>query len=508
MKKIMSIIALLIMCNVSNAQISIGGLKNKLKTKNEKAENNTNKSENTTSENGQKSNPGNDATAEQINANKEAKKRIDEIKSELLKMEPKMGGLFPIVKEKKYPELYIESEKMIQGILPDNFDKTNNLLNEYINLSKQANDQWRFGNFNDISSYKAEYPNYIKRELIPVINQMIEYSDDSDLAVQYKCAKTAKNFYDGAVFISPGLPELVAIADKVNSNYNKILQKIPADAFQKEHFFKLLLFNQKITPGGESGLKYATTWENGKALYAAFYFPGKASYFLRGIQTSELGGKEGIPSTTFKLKFDNENINEIKIVIPVINKMEGDKPYGYYDLFPSIESMNEPKHSEYSEYFKELEKLPNGTYNVQFSIRSLGEYYSNSIRLVITDEAKEYFKKAREQANRRGLDQIRVKKGAYADANFTSIVNKEFKRDEFGTPLRTAVDGKWEVYKNGLGIPLKKSISIQVVYKDKNGKCFLYGGLITQTYDGKSYGKMFLDEAYNTVEMLCENANK
>lgn len=449
--------------------------------------------------------------------------RMEEIEKEIFNQSPSIKEVFPIIEiysksDIRYKEYYSNSEIFVTKVAQMDFVKLAQLMDEWkqhaIITEATKWDNLQYGYFSNLSNYKEDFPNYVKEKIIPVIEMLhneskVKTNADSDLSDRYKSSKAAKNFMDGAIAINATIPELNNLKTKVNENYFNILSTIPGSDFHKENFFKLCLFDNGVSPGSESESLLKNVWNYDDQLKAIFYFTGKAKFHLRGIQISELGGKEGIPSTTFKIEFEDENLPTIKQDIPLVNKMGESDNYGLYDFFPSIESMTKPKHSDYWGMFTKLAKLPLGIHKTKLAIKSQGEYYYTDLSLNVTEEAIAYFETGAKKARYLGLNQIRVAKGAYSDANITAIVKRDFDRSEFGEPLRTVVDGKWIIEKNYQGVPTEKSISIQVVYKNKDGECWLYGGFITQTYEGGGrYGSKHLDGAYNNTKMLCENAYK
>ena len=107
------------------------------------------------------------------------------------------------------------------------------------------------------------------------------------------------------------------------------------------------------------------------------------------------------------------------------------------------------------------------------------------------------------------LDKVRVGKNAKTESSVSALVKKDWDQEKFGEILRIVTVGDWMVAKNNLDIPKHKLKIVHVVYKDKDGSCFLYETEVQRDYEGGgSYGKMYLDEAYGTVEMLCKNAMK
>lgn len=129
-------------------------------------------------------------------------------------------------------------------------------------------------------------------------------------------------------------------------------------------------------------------------------------------------------------------------------------------------------------------------------------------------EIKEYrdsgeLEKVQEQLRYEALDRVRVGENARTESAVSEMVKKDWDKERFGTILRIVTVGDWSVEKNGLDIPTHKRKTVHVVYKDKNGSCFLYETEVQRDYEGGgSYGKTYLDDAYGMVEMLCENAMK
>jgi hypothetical protein len=110
------------------------------------------------------------------------------------------------------------------------------------------------------------------------------------------------------------------------------------------------------------------------------------------------------------------------------------------------------------------------------------------------------------------MDKIRVERGGRSDAAMTSIVKRDVS-SAFMTSssiLRVSTHGSWQVKKNALDYPKYKSIVVQIVFKDpKDGNCYLwYSWIHKEHLGGGSYGKAFFTNNGAWEEMLCKNAYK
>lgn len=355
--------------------------------------------------------------------------------------------------------------------------------------------------------HTSENMKYTVKELM--FTSKNNYPDNNNN--QWVDAREALYFAKGAVIMFPDNAELKSSKQEAQSFYDELWKRLPGGPFQKEHYLEVVFFNKKITPGQETQNNVSSSWKFGQTLTGMFYFMDAADYFYRYDEE-----EEGMYGISFDADFGKREVNIKGLYIPLVSRKERKAPYVYFDMFPNLESIKGYYGADLERYFKQLKELPVGRYKVHLernyddlAQRKMTTPSPYDLELEITQEAIDYFNKAYEKAKKERMNLVRVGKAGMTDAGAVAAVKKGY-ADKKGKVLRVVITSKrWNLNKNSLDIPKDKWVSVDVVYKDENGQCWLHkGGTVQREYNGTGYDSPYYRHVYNEYDMLCGNAMK
>ncbi|MFT5859317.1 MAG: hypothetical protein ACI865_001418 [Flavobacteriaceae bacterium] len=363
--------------------------------------------------------------------------------------------------------------------------------------------------------YKTWYADFVSTSVKAAIDELLFTSKNNypeNLNNQYVDAREAFYYGEGAVALFPSDGDLKSSKDNAQQHFDALVASLPGGAFHKENFTNVVFFNKHITPGSETKADIGNSWKFGQDLTGMYYLIDPVKHEFRWFDD-----EGGLGNIGFDLTSDNRLVKFNGIYVPLLNRKNKEVNYAHFDLFPNISTLTGHVGADYERHFENLKALPIGRYKfglIRNPDHSAERKYtttkSDEIEIEVTQEALDYFSKAYDKAHHARLSLVKPGKSKMSNASIVAAVKKGY-ADKKGTVLRVVITSSmWNISKNSFDIPKNKWVDIDVVYKDENGQCWLHNrGTVQREYSGAgSYGGAYYSHNYDSIEMLCGNAQK
>jgi|GEM_PF-4907974 len=396
------------------------------------------------------------------------------------------------------------AKKFAQHMLEEfNYVETKKKMDELLAAYPEFKDDYYYKRLKDF--YEKSFPEFADKDLPAYIEKLKKEATEN---FESNPSGSAQKLDDAIVYcktmmkISPErtqykqmLPQL----EELNGKFDKYMnEKVYVSEVHKKHVGETLFSNKPITPGKEKEGDFKKEFKENEPVFAITYFSrSRSGYVDYSLYINDEKETEG--SFMDRALFSTSEIAPATVYTfmvipdPDYSKMKLKKGAAAYSAYKvTDEILSEIKHTG---------EFADKKYKISLDIMG-----SRSSFTLDASSGSAGIEKSFNAIKKQRMDDLRLPKSKGSNPEIIAAFSVAMA--ELGTVQQVSLteDGAWIYKKNNLtGIIMSRVAPGWAIVKDKTGKCYMYGGVVSQQKVGSGFAKAEMIEYYEDFDNSDDN---